>query len=49
MIEYSLYRNVRLHELMSQAFNKPDKRKLAPNVLAMSDRFNQVKSALAQK
>ncbi len=42
MIEFALFRNVRMYELMPSAFNHKEKRKLATNVLAMSDRFNQV-------
>jgi hypothetical protein len=47
-IDSSLYSMIKPAELLNQAWNKPELRHRAGNVLLMIDRFNQVSSWAAQ-
>ena len=42
IIESNLYRSIRPSELVGQVWTKADKWQFAPNVLALTHRFNQV-------
>ncbi|KAL6058531.1 Son of sevenless 1 [Balamuthia mandrillaris] len=42
LIEHNLYRAIQPIECLDQRWTQPDKQKLAPNVIALIDRFNKV-------
>eukprot|EP01103_Thecamoeba_quadrilineata_P015041 TRINITY_DN4631_c0_g1_i1.p1 TRINITY_DN4631_c0_g1~~TRINITY_DN4631_c0_g1_i1.p1 ORF type:complete len:865 (+),score=156.13 TRINITY_DN4631_c0_g1_i1:38-2596(+) len=47
LIEHSLYKAIHPQECLNQGWNKPDKEKISPNILACARRFNKVSTWVA--